>query len=379
MEKEITNRELELITRYLENTANSGEIEEVLSWLSADDKNKLFFIELKKIWLESQSILNPKDEKVEKAWERISRRIEESADLCPHQSFNHKLFCFIKYAAIFLLILCSGILLYQNIRFYKSNQDTFTEVTAPYGSKTNLILPDGTKLWLNSGSKIRYSNHFGDKIREVYLEGEAYFDVAKKNGKLFLVKTSDIIIQVTGTAFDVKAYSDDDKVETTLVRGSVKIGRKDVSSKEFVVLRPNQKIIFSKNAKNSVWASAKNMTVGKSNIDKASDKSKVEDLASAAVIVDQINTRDITAWRDGKFIMHGEFLSDLTKMLERRYNVTFHFEDENLKNIKYTGTLKDLTLEQVLEAMKITSPIDYWIREKDVYLTDNKNFKYLSE
>ncbi len=101
------------------------------------------------------------------------------------------------------------------------------------GSKTNLVLPDGTKVWVNADSRLSYGKNFGNQLREVYLEGEAYFDVAEDKRKPFIVHTNNIDVKVLGTAFNVRAYGNEVNTQTTLLRGSVEVMLKKTTTGKF--------------------------------------------------------------------------------------------------------------------------------------------------
>ena len=121
-------------------------------------------------------------------------------------------------------------------------------IEAQNGSRSRSVLPDGSTVWLNAGSKLYYENDFTGATREVRLEGEAFFDVVKKTDRPFIVHTSGIDIKVLGTAFNVKSYPEDKTVETTLYRGSVKVFRHEESETGAIHLKPNEKLILSKEA-----------------------------------------------------------------------------------------------------------------------------------
>src|SRR5439155_8152 len=116
---------------------------------------------------------------------------------------------------------------------------------------TYMVLPDGTQVWLNAESRITYSNTFNKSLREVNLEGEAYFDVTHDAAHPFIVHTSSIAIKVLGTAFTVKSYASDKTIEATLLRGSIEVVKNNDPSAPKVILRPHEKLVFNKEEKNS--------------------------------------------------------------------------------------------------------------------------------
>ena len=124
--------------------------------------------------------------------------------------------------------------------------DHYNEVVAKRGTKTKIILPDGSQVWLNSDSKLSYGERFNDTIREVSLEGEAYFDVIKDKNRPFIVMTNALNIRVLGTAFNIKSYAQDATIETTLIRGMIEVRKNNEPATKKIVLTPNEKLIYNK-------------------------------------------------------------------------------------------------------------------------------------
>ncbi len=247
----------------------------------------------------------------------------------------------------------------------------FTTVYSPAGQRTELTLPDNSKVLLNSKTTLKYSAGFNSSDRKIYLDGEAYFDV-KKGDLPFEVKTEAINIRVLGTAFNVKCYSDETVVEATLVRGSMIVEKLDIESEvvEEIRLTPNQKVVFNKDKGTSGLAAEG---------DKAPAKVETGDHTEARIskektlnVIDSYDTQKSTGWIDGLLIVEGETLQDLSKKIERRYDVSIVFMSDRLRSFKYTGTLKEYSLEQVLKALEATSPISYKVDKYVVYIGENK-------
>ena len=141
----------------------------------------------------------------------------------------------------------------ENIKFKTENITAKgNEFISRSGARTKLVLPDGTQVWLNAGSKLNYSNAYNETLREVDLEGEAYFDVVKAAARPFIVHASSLNIRAVGTAFVVKSYPQDETIETTLLRGIIEVSRKDLPDGPKVILKPNEKLIFSKQLETEV-------------------------------------------------------------------------------------------------------------------------------
>jgi transmembrane sensor len=233
------------------------------------------------------------------------------------------------------------------------------EIVAQKGSKTRTLLPDGSTVWLNAGSKITYAN-FSGPVREVTLEGEAYFDVVKQPNRPFIVHAADINIKVLGTAFNVKSYDEDRTVETTLIRGLVQITRKNDAPGQAILLQPSQKIVLNKNdrlqqsgedGKNAAFADKNAMP----KIQLLDSTQKENELAE-------------TGWIYNRIEFRGDHFEELALKLERWYNITIHFEDEQVKKLTFNGSLESETVEQAFLALKEAAPFRYEIRENEIYI-----------
>ena len=241
----------ELIGRYLASELSPSERLSVEEWIDVSEDNRSEFLKLKQAWehAESYYILQDIDKQKAKMITWFKVRHAETYYLQKNNNaqrlLSKSLPKVIRYAAIFILFIGLPFALYISTRQNQTNISKFTQVVAPVGSRTSLTLSDGTKVWLNAGSTLRFDNNFNNGHRKIYLEGEAYFDVTKNKKLPFIVKTSDIDLKVLGTAFNVKCYKEEGTIETTLVRGSIMIESKDASGKiETTILKPNEKAIF---------------------------------------------------------------------------------------------------------------------------------------
>jgi len=241
----------------------------------------------------------------------------------------------------------------------------YNEIKAPFGARSEIKLADGTQVMLNAGSTIKYSSDFNSNNRDLILDGEAYFKVAKNIDLPLIVNAGNINIKATGTEFNVKAYSDEGIIETTLIEGKVEISQKgDNDEGKMLELTPNQKAIYVKEFDRITLGKIKEiepLAVKPAKV--ATDKL----LVSLKVDVDQV-----TAWTQNKLIIRGENLESLCVKLQRKYNVTFVFGNEEIKKYRFSGVLLDETLEQVLNVIKLTAPIDYLLDGKVVLMVSNE-------
>jgi len=196
----------------------------------------------------------------------------------------------------------------------------YNTVIVPYGKRTQITLSDNSSVWLNSGSKLIYPARFATEKREVYLEGEAIFEVSHNKQQPFMVITQDIEVKVLGTVFDVSAYSDDATSSAILESGSVEMKYKTNSllSQSKVKMTPGMMAVYDPNEK--------------------------------TVKQTQVNTKLYTSWREGYFVFERQSLGEILKKISRYYNVSIQLKDQSLADETFTGPL-DLrnSATQVLE------------------------------
>jgi transmembrane sensor len=286
----------------------------------------------------------------EKDWKIVRDRVQQQVPL----QRQRVAMPWLRYAAI--IVVCMAVSFFVGSRMrnglFSSGSQQLTTIEAPAGSKTYITLPDSSRVWLNAKSKISFDENFGIDNRYLKLEGEAFFDVVKKKTP-FRVETPLYTVAVLGTAFNIKAYSDDDHVSTTLVRGLVNIEyTTPLGATQIMQLKPNEKIIASRT--DSGDASAKNYIFNHER---------------------GIDAENETSWKDGWLSVKGESLRELARKIERLYDVKINFENEELKTYRYTGRLRQLSLEQVLKALSLTSPVEFTIDEKNVTLRENQSTK----
>ncbi|HEX3010388.1 MAG TPA: FecR domain-containing protein [Bacteroidales bacterium] len=353
-----------LISKYLSGNATPAESDELIQWLNSSPENRMYFSQQKLLWLRLE-----KADKVtaDNRWEELQSRIETRENELI--GFNEQLdktkerfMRIFRYAAILILLIgISGGIFYFSKPDASALLVTQNIIEVPYGSKLSLTLPDRSRLWVNSGSKVIYNNKFGIDNRDIQIIGEAYFDVAK-NAKLpFVVHAGNVKIKALGTAFNVKAYPEEKRVETTLIRGSVEI--KKEGKKDAVLLRPSEKLVIINSSEAPLISSQTDQKALRKE-----DELTDEPLSNEVAIDKQVDTEKETAWKEGKLIFDREPLETLTIQLMRKYDVSFSFEDEKLKDYKFSGTFYDLSLEQIMDAMRFSSPIDYEIIEKKVII-----------
>lgn len=235
------------------------------------------------------------------------------------------------------------------------------EVVTNGGSKSTVHLPDGSLVILNTGSKLVYNKDFGVEGREIYLTGEAFFDIAHNEKIPLTVHAGNIDIKVKGTAFNVKAYSEDSIVEAALIRGSIEVFSKNDPERK-ILLRPNEKILIGKSS--TITSSEK----------EARHSTIKEEIFSLGKIKPNPADSSISeiAWIENKLAFYKEPFASLAKKMESWYNVSIHFNDESMQSLTFTGSFEKEDIVQALEALRQTTSFQYTIENRNVIIKRNK-------
>jgi len=222
-------------------------------------------------------------------------------------------------------------LTYVKSKKLSSKETIYNTININKGGEYQLILSDGTKVWMNSMSSLKYPINFDQDKRVVELKGEAYFEVSKDTTKPFIVKTNYYDVKVLGTSFNISSYSDNDVAYTTLVTGKVEIS--GIKSKGNIKLKNNKLILVP--GEQAVYSEGKQPELSKRKVD----------------------VSKYTAWKDGRFIFEDERLEDIMKQVERWYDVNVFYMNDDLKDIEFRGNInryKDFnTLLKKIEMLNV--------------------------
>ena len=289
----------------------------------------------------------------------------------PLNTVQRYVFPIIKYAAIFLLAFIAAFLLLKQGNIVHQDEVSYAEnttVEVSYGSKSKVNLPDGSIVHLNSGSRLTYPTQFKKGKREVFLDGEAHFEVKSDSLNPFWVNADEVVIRVTGTVFNVKSYPGSGTIEATLVSGSLEVMRKDELKKrgggrKVIRLEPNQKAIYIKD------------------IDMLTTDEK-RDITSNSIptFIPEMNLkRNVivmpeVAWKDNLLIFENARFEDMIVKLERWYNVKIDVEIEKLRDERFSGKFENETIEQVLKALQLIEVFDYEIKQNKIRIFTNLNY-----
>ena len=359
MNQQISEEEKRAIIDYLSGELTDTETKVLNKWLAKRKENKKVIDELSDLWNVAGFSEERKKFNTEYAWQEISTQIGLVEKKRKVVSFN----VIIRYAAVFVIALFFGGLGYYLMENNKKKptETLSTTYVSPLGSRSFVQLNDGSKIWLNAGTTLNCPNSYGINNRELHLTGEAFFDVAKNSRMPFIVRTGEINIVALGTQFNVKAYAEETTIETTLIEGSVKLEGSGVKLAEDLVLKPNEKAVYTRKNKLLEKITEKQETV---EANKESPKLK---------IIESVEVEPVISWKNNRWVIQNEKLGDLAVKLERRFNVNFIFDTDVLKEYSFGGTLKDENLEQIMEAISLNSPVKYLIDNKTVYVYSDSN------
>jgi len=361
----------DLFGKLFRNDVTDVERQNLNNWRDQSELNRNIYDEISEDENIRQIILSARWENSSQEWEKLLARIElPKARLT--LSYN-TLYLVASAAAVILLFLgVSATLLYE--RFNKSIQQSgFTYIFSPRGQRTHVILPDQTKVWLNSESSLRYAVAYNQSSREVYLEGEAYFEVEKNPKKPFYVQTTALKVKVYGTKFNLKAFPSEKNIEATLIEGKLSIMPLDrpKTTNQEIFLLPKEKLIYEKHTDN-ISATKKSISPIAAIKKDATEPLPEKITGEENIFLEKnINTKNEMLWKEGKLIFTNETFADLSIKLERWYDVKIHFENEKIKEFRFTGVFDKETVDQAMEALKLSSPRSYSYKMvfRDIYLT----------
>ncbi len=363
---------IDLFEKYLSNRISGEETKKLFDLINKETDEAQVTAWFYKKWdqspmkkpkADSRHLLNELKSKLE-----ITPELEDSFKDFSVDTKSKTYHLFVKlsgYAAVFISAVILAFAVFHFVIYQKPvSAPTINEINVPVGSKTQITLSDNTKIWLNSGSKLTYSDYSNTEKREVYLEGEAFFDVAENKNKPFIVKTSDINIRVLGTRFNVKSYPEEDFVETTLITGLIEIEEINTvkDQKMNITLHPNQKATFTR-------------TSGKLALYDISQKKLAPRPIQKIRIIEKVDPEPITSWKDNKLIFSNEPFKGLLPKLERWFDVDIQLEDTAIYNYRYTGKFEKETVEQALNALKLATPFEFSINKNIIKIVSSGNKK----
>lgn len=312
-----------IIARHLMYSSTVKEKELLNQWKTKSDNNAVGYRIIKQFWHLKPVLCVKEDVKIPK--EKFLSRVH----LLHSDRKRYNLYMVAASVAILFAI---SSLLFQFV-FYSN--DGRVELIAASGQRSEAVLPDGTRVWLNSCSRLVYEARPG-RIRSVEVTGEAFFDVSKQWSRPFLVSLDGLTVEVTGTRFNVRNYPADKFVETTLIEGSVYLS---IDDKRNLTMKPGEIVILDKQ--------------------------------SGKFLRSNVNANNNVLWKDGILVFNSTPFTELITRLERWYNIKVIYDQEEFKDIHFTGTIENLRLDQVFEFISLTNPIHVEMEKSDIRISRN--------
>ncbi|MCO5239449.1 MAG: DUF4974 domain-containing protein [Chitinophagaceae bacterium] len=259
-------------------------------------------------------------------------------------------------AAVLVIMMASWFFLYTNEPAAPLST-SLNEVVTNNESKSTIHLPDGSTVILNTGSKLSYNKDFGVGTREIYLSGEAFFDIARNEKVPLTVHAGNVDIRVKGTAFNVKAYAEDSTVEASLIRGAIEVCSKNDQERK-ILLRPNEKIVIGKVP--TIKSPGKDAPA-------LPEKEELFILGKVRTNPSDSSISEI-AWIQNKLVFNREPFFSLAHKMERWYNVSVRFDDESLTKITFTGSFEKENITEALDALRQITPFEYRMENREVII-----------
>ena len=306
------------LIQFIRDELAPAERREVIRWIEASDENRRHYAFIKA--RETVAEFNKPHLNVDKSYKEVQEKTVIGDRRTP---------VWTRYAAAILVLVATWFVwnLTTDTSVPKSvdtHHSYETMSVTGRGESTEIILPDGSTVLLNADSRLTWNLEFTDSLREIHLTGEAFFEVVRDTLRPFVVRTGEMDVKVLGTTFNVRAYPDDDQPITTLVSGSLEVAAK---THQTIRLEPMQTAVLNLEAEHF----------------------EIEDISEA----------EAAPWRDGKLIFRDTPLEAVVRDIERKYDVECDVESTELKEFLFTGTFDNLTIDEVLRVLKISSKIDY--------------------
>ncbi|MDD4191866.1 MAG: DUF4974 domain-containing protein [Mangrovibacterium sp.] len=315
------------IAAFFRNEADEEQLQQIRTWLKKSPDHPRLFREIADTWKLTQKEPAFYEPDSELLWEQLMLRIRI------HPSTEKRLYPGLKWvaaAAVVVLVFIAGVWIGGNRRSGTSPL-FYTSVMAPSGSRTQIVLPDSTTVWLNSGASIRYPAVFQKSSRDVEITGECFFDVTKDPQRQFIVHAADFNVNVFGTSFNIRENRRNNQMEVALIEGNVRVFTK--AGHPLTVLEPGEQFIYKE---------------GKGLVTKIG------------------NMEALTAWKNNMLIFEDEPFEKIVQTLEGWYGVKFEVDAAVLNNHRYTFRVKTESLKEVLELISVITPIAYTVAGEKV-------------
>lgn len=326
-------RYLYLVTREISGEITPEEKAELEALLKVSPELQERYKILDKFW--RQEVYSDQSTDTDEALIKVMARINGTQPLTFTRKPSLAVFARIAVAAMVILAVGIGVFVYQSQP--KPVQIAMVEKHNGTGMRSMITLPDGTRIWLNAESTISYPEVFEENKREVHLTGEAFFNVASNAEKPFYIHLNQAAIRVIGTSFNVKAYANEENIQTSVVSGKVAfVSKRDAKPSDSVFLVKNNKVTYS--------------------------------LATGDMRTETTNTLEDREWINGKLIYKSETLESITRQLERQFGKKVIFKDPKAAQYRFTGTFEESSLEEIMHYLAMTRSFKYTITEETLVI-----------
>jgi ferric-dicitrate binding protein FerR (iron transport regulator) len=329
-----------LIVKYYQGTLSREENQHLLEWVNLNAENRQLFEDTQKVWQKSRNPAAEIDFDTEQEWIKLSNHIQPSPFQKkaekdgPHIVKHLNPWLWRSIAAAITLLLVAFLVVYQP--WSANNQSVFVTKSTANQVKQRHLLPDGSVVWLNENSTIRYAEKFSTSTREVYLAGEAFFEVTEDPQKPFIIHGNHTITQVVGTSFNLKTKPEEAIVEVTVVSGKVRFFRENAPQKQ-VTLTAGMKGLY---------------------------QSGLDSLYH----IENTNA-NFRAWQDNRLIFDNSQLKEILPIVEKHYKTSIKPDNPAILNCRFTSTFEQARLEEILQAITLSLDLHYHYDGKKYILT----------
>lgn len=324
----------ELISAYLSGEITPESLAALQAWADASPENRRYFNQQRELWFAAVAADKSLVFDAGKAFTRFRNTVMKPAKSPRFVLFRNPAW---RVAASVAVLVVVSLLFFRMGEQNLSRQLSLVTVEAPQGSRTRLLLNDGSVVWLNAGSSITYSQKFGVADRDIRIDGEGYFEVQKNEKLPFRVLTEDVQLTVLGTKFNFCNFAEDEEASITLLEGKVSFtATRDAEKLRY--LNPDQRVVLNKK--------------------------------TGMLTISDVKANRAAEWTQGYLCFEDDLLPDITRRLERSYNVNIIIVDDTLDTYRFYGDFRrtELSVEKVLEMLSSTDKLTYQIKGKDIYL-----------
>lgn len=353
-----------LMSRKLTGEATEEEIRQLDEWLKTDPQAMYSYQVFLQLW-QSDALSIPPEELAQK-YQQQQARIQQyhtRKSFSVQPKLRKQLWRKVMVAAAMIGGLALGFWWMHTFKHEHSSPsaDVWATLSTPYGMRAYVVLPDSTQVWLNAGSKISYRKDIATAhLREINLSGEAYFEVEHRVQQPMVIHTQHLDVHDLGTAFNLRAYPGDPVTEATLIQGSIEIVNRN-HPEEKILLQPSQRITFYHDSLMLQTSSSAPSNTATPHEAKNYVLTRVKPDLKENLIPD-------TAWKVNKLVFQSERFDELTRQLERWYNVHIVLTSKRVAAYKLTGSFENESIEQALKALQITAPFQYHMKNDTIWI-----------